>query len=301
MYDSYFYAESLSELGKPFALEESAGWLLRRKIAGSSDYDAMGCYPVFCCKDWSGLNKDLNNINDRIISLSLVTDPFAGCSEAYLKSCFRDICYPFKQHFVIDLSKETKTFISESHFRKVKKAEKIIYVEKCDNPIDFIDEWITLYDNLIKRHSIRGILKFSREIFQKQLSIPGIILFRAVYQDKTVGMLLWCINNNTGYYHLGAYSSSGYELNASFALFWYIIDYFRKENLSYLGLGAGAGISNNTEDGLSRFKKGWSTGTKTSYFCGRIYNNKRYLELLNKEDHIETTKYFPAYRAGEFL
>ena len=68
--------------------------------------------------------------------------------------------------------------------------------------------------------------KFSWEAFAKQLSVPGIVAFRALVEGKAVGMLLWYKQNDIGYYHLGAYNALGYELNASFALFWTLIDYF---------------------------------------------------------------------------
>jgi hypothetical protein len=161
-----------------------------------------------------------------------------------------------------------------------------------------LDEWAALYRNLIERHNITGIAKFSVDAFAKQLSIPGIVAFRASLDDKTVGMLLWYVQNQAGYYHLGAYSPDGYKLNASFALFWTALNYFIKEGLQWLSLGAGAGIQEDPNDGLTRFKRGWSTGTRTAYFCGRIFNKEKYQEIV-KSKHIPPTEFFPAYRLDE--
>jgi hypothetical protein len=112
-------------------------------------------------------------------------------------------------------------------------------------------------------------------------------------------MLLWYIQGNVGYYHLGAYSEFGYELRASFALFSFAIDYFAADRLRWLNLGAGAGVQGDATDGLSRFKRGWSTETRTVYLCGRIFNRSRYQEIV-KAKRIGITGYFPAYRRGEF-
>jgi len=109
-------------------------------------------------------------------------------------------------------------------------------------------------------------------------------------------MLLWYKQNDIGYYHLGAYNTLGYQKKASFALFNTSIEYFADTGLKWLNLGAGAGISNDAQDGLSRFKSGWSTDTRTAYFCGRIFDKKKYKEIT-KLKNTPKIDFFPAYRA----
>ena len=70
------YARSLAEFGTPRELPRSGGWILERKIPGFNAYDAMGCYPLFCCKDWSRLQGDIAELQSELVSLSLVPDPF---------------------------------------------------------------------------------------------------------------------------------------------------------------------------------------------------------------------------------
>jgi hypothetical protein len=174
-----------------------------------------------------------------------------------------------------------------------------VTVEICPEPLQVLDEWCALYDHLIERHHIQGLTRFSREVFATQLTIPGLVVFRARVNGETAGMLLWYLHNEVGYYHLGAYNSIGYEQNASFALFWRLIEYFSDSGLKWLNLGAGAGSYHDGQDGLSRFKRGWSTGTRTAYFCGRIFDRQRYREILEQKN-IPPTDFFPAYRLGEF-
>jgi hypothetical protein len=50
---------------------------------------------------------------------------------------------------------------------------------------------------------------------------------------------------------------------------------------------------------LSRFKRGWATGTRTAYFCGRIFDRANYREITRASGCM-ATDYFPAYRQGEF-
>lgn len=293
------YTESLAEFGTPRKLPRSKGWILVRQVPGFPYRDAMGCYPLFACQDWSHLHADLEYIGNDLVSLSLVTDPFGEYDEAYLNQCFKDVVIPFKEHFIIDLCRPMNTVVSSHHRRYARKALQDLYVEKCDDPTQFLNEWVDLYANLIKMYNIKGILAFSRLAFAKQLSVPGIVVFRAVYEERTVGMLLWYIQGEVAYYHLGASSDFGYELRASFALFWSAIEYFAANGLRWLNLGAGAGVESSGADGLSRFKRGWSTGTRTAYFCGRIFDHARYSEIV-KAKGISATDYFPAYRKGEF-
>jgi hypothetical protein len=63
-------------------------------------------------------------------------------------------------------------------------------------------------------------------------------------------------------------------------------------------LGAGAGTS-AADSGLDRFKQGWSTDFRTAYFCGRIFDRKKYEEIVRLRN-VPATSYFPAYRVGEF-
>lgn len=294
------YAQSLAEFGTPRELPRCGGWILVRQIPGFPYHDAMGCYPLFACQDWSQLCFDLEDIEDDLVSLALVTDPFGEYDEAYLRRCLRDVCIPFKEHFIIDLRRPIKTFVSEHHRRYARKALRDVYVERCEDATQFINEWVDFYAALIERHNIRGIPAFSRGAFFKQLNVPGIVAFRAVYEESTVGMLLYYVQGEVGYYHLGAYNGKGYELRASFALFWFAIEYFAANGLRWLNLGASPGIKGDGKDGLSRFKRGWSTGTQTAYFCGRIFDHERYSEIV-KAKGVPTTDYFPAYRRGEFV
>jgi hypothetical protein len=293
------YAESLNGFGIPTELPGSKGWILERPITGFDYCDAMGCYPIFVCQDWSQLSADLGRVGKSLVCLSLITDPFGAYDTTYLRQCFRDVVTPFKEHFVADLSRPFDEFVHPHHRRNARKALREVSIAECANPVTFLDEWTVLYGTLVERHRITGMAAFSRQSFARQLTVPGIVAFRAVHDDATVGMLLWYEQGDRAYYHLGAYSPLGYELGASFALFDYSIRYFAERHFQWLNLGARAGLETPEASGLSRFKQGWSTGTRTAYFCGRIFDRNKYQELVLAKN-VPLTEYFPAYRMGEF-
>ena len=298
-YEHPGYAAALAEFGAPRLLPRSGGWILQRQIPGFDARDAMGCYPLFVCRDWSALDADLEEIGNDLVSLTLVADPFGAYDTTLLKRYFSDLFSPFKEHFVVDLSLSPEKFVCAHHRRNARKALRELDVERCTQPTQFIDQWHSLYTALIQKHDIRGIATFSKASFAAQIAVPGVVLFRTLHEGTTVGMTLWYLREHVAYYHLGAYSDDGYHLRASFALFWRAIEYFAACNVRWLSLGAGAGLARDDTDGLSRFKRGWATATRTAYLCGKVFDRANY-QRLAKAKAIEATGYFPAYRKGEF-
>ena len=157
----------------------------------------------------------------------------------------------------------------------------------------------SVHGKIVEKHNVRGISAFSEKAFEKQFSVPGLEVFCAEHQGGAVSMSLWFVHGQTAYYHLNASSPIGYKKEASFALTKYAIDYFAAQGLRWLNLGAGAGSRERGKDGLTSFKQGWSNGLRTAYFCGKIFNHRRYQEIISEKKE-PPTDYFPAYRCGEF-
>lgn len=291
------YAQSFAEFGVPRELPECGGWILERPIPGSGYRDGMGCYPIFACRDWSRIENDLESLNGDLVSISLVTDPFGDYDIDTLRNCF-DFVAPFKEHFVADLSQPVEEFISGRHRRRARKVMREVSVELCTDPCDCAGEWVKLYAELIRRHKIEGMKAFSHAAFARQLQLPGSVMFRATYRGVGVGAQLWFVQGDVGYCHLSAASELGYELEAAYAMFWFAYQYFSGK-LRWLHIGGGAGVDGEGSAGLVQFKRGWATGTRTAYFCGRILDTGKYSEIVGARN-ISSTSYFPAYREGEF-
>ncbi len=256
----------------------------------------MGCYPLFACRHWPPLARDLESLEaeSELISLTVVTDPFGNYALSDLRRAFRDLARPFKEHFVVDLSQPVSRTACAHHRRNARQALAVMEIERCE-PEAALNGWLMLYQHLIRRHAIQGLAAFSPASFAQQLQVHGIAVFRARHQGETVGMTLWYRGDERAYYHLAAYSPRGYELKASFALFWHAHEVFAREGVRWLALGAGAGIDNESSDGLTRFKSGWATGTRTAYLCGRIFDERAYAALAGSANGSDET-YFPAYR-----
>ena len=292
------YAQSLVEVGTPRSLTRCGGWILEREIANAGARDGMGCYPLFACRDWGSLGADLDDLASSLVSLTVVTDPFAVREPKRLRESFPDLVLPFKQHFIFDPAQPLKSAVSPNHRYKAARALRYVTIHVCEPPHAWAATWHDLYLALVRRHDIRGVSRFSPAALTRQLEVPGLVMFRAEHDNQVVSMALWYVQDEVAYYHLAASSDRGYSVRASYGLFWRSLEFFQASTLIAVDLGAAAGRQ-DVADGLSRFKQGWATGQRTAYLCGRIFDHKRYEALTAATGKIGSS-YFPAYRDGEF-
>jgi hypothetical protein len=292
------YAHSLSEFGTPHRLPASEGWILERGIPGSTDRDGMGCYPLFTCRDWRKLHIDMTGLAKDLLTLVLVTDPFADVDRAYLEGCF-DLVKPFKCHSIVDLSQPLEKSVNKHHRYYTRKSLREIEVEVCHEPSRYAGEWIRLYAHLVQKHGISGIRAFSPECFHKQLNTPGMVLFVGTRRGEVVGAHWIAIQGDVAYSHLAAFSTVGYQTHAAYGIYWMTLEYLASHKVRYCDLGAAAGLGEKSTGGLGRFKQGWSEVTRMAYLCGRIFDFPKYTETCRR-NRIGSTDYFPAYRVGEF-
>jgi hypothetical protein len=287
------YASALEEFGTPLLLPSSAGWLLKRRIPETNWYDAMGCYPLFCCINWNTLSEDLCSLSDQLVSAVVVADPLANQSVHALTRAFGSVT-AFKGHFVIHTGRPLAAFVKRSHREHATRALHRMDVEVCRDPREYLDDWERLFSVLSVRHRIQGLLRFSRASFERQFAVPGLVMVRAAIDGRTIGLELWYVQGDCAYGHLAAFDAVGYRLHASYATKWRSIEYLSERVRS---IDLGGGHSKDGDDGLSRFKRGWCTGTRPAWLCARIFQPARYEELSRRTGR---TTYFPAYRAGEF-
>jgi hypothetical protein len=291
------YAGSLSDFGVPRRLPGSGGWLLVRPIPDSDLRDAMGPYPLFACADWPGLADDLDGLGTDFVTIAVVPDPFGDYDLALLERCFDRVVH-FKDRYVVDLSVADRESATGHHRYYSRRAAAMVSVQADPYPARSADEWIALYAGLVRRRGLVGIKALAPRALSEQLAVPGMVAFRALRHGQLVGMHLWYIQGPVAYSHLTALTDEGYRLGASYALYGFAITWFAAR-VRWLDLGAGSGTAPRPDDGLGRFKRGWSTGTRPTYFCARVCDREAYAGLLRARG-APRNPYFPAYRDGEF-
>ncbi|MBI9016344.1 MAG: hypothetical protein JEZ07_03680 [Phycisphaerae bacterium] len=292
------YAMSLREFGQPYQLPRSKGWILRRKIPGTNYFDAMGIYPYFCCQNWDKLKEDLDNLHD-LISIIMIPDPFGDYTESYLKECFSDLAVPYKEHYVADFSKSMGEILSHHHRRDCRVSLRKVDIEIVENPVEHIDTWMNLHNNLVKKHNITGIKAFSRQSFAEQLQLPGTLFLIARHNNIPVGALIAIQYNDILNLHVVGYSAEGYKNLCIYALYYTAYD-FSRNKVKWGNIGGVPGAQPDKVDHYKIFKQGWATETRMAYLCGRIFNKDIYDKLTIASGNTPgKTNYFPLYRTGQ--
>jgi hypothetical protein len=291
------YARSHQEFGTPRELSHCQGWIIERPIPGFSYTDAMGCYPLFACRDWSRLHVDIEELGSDLVSLALVTDPFGTYDEHYLRRCFTDVVIPFKEHYVVDLQKPRNRVVSKHHRYYARKGLQRLTVDVHSDPPAFLDDWMELHRHLVLNHQIKGVSAFSRPAFAQQLATPGMVLLRARHADQPVAAIMHYTYGDVAYAHILGCTDVGYQNFALYALIWSAIEHFTG-TVRWLDIMGVPGLQDRGSEGIRQFKQGWTTETRTAWFCGRILNATRYTEIVNVTGTAGAS-YFPAYRSIE--
>jgi len=293
-YLSSQYAESFAEFGIPILLPHSRGHVLSRRIPASSYSDATGLYPLFCCEDWRQIGQDLDTLDPELVSLCLVADPFGNHSPALLAESF-DVVRPFKTRYIASLAQPPEVFVSSHHRKYASRGLDRLHIEHCPDPSRHLDEWIELYAEICRRHRIQDMRAFSPEAFRRQLQTPGLVMFRAQHEGRTIAIHLWISHHRVAYAHLAGHALEAYDLHASYALYWHALQWFHGR-VESVDLGATAGTEDDTGDGLAFFKKGWATEERPGYLCGRVLRTDLYAGLVQARG-LKSALHFPAYRA----
>ncbi len=292
-YRSFEFAASNAHEGRCVELRSSGSWLIERSVPGSPDLlDAVNCYPLLVCADWSALGGDLEALTG-VVSVTAVTDPMLHAPEEVLRAAFPDLLRPYKQHLVVDLVSYDDRQPSAHHRRNVARGRRECTVARVE-PSRAGDEWVALYAQLVARHEVSGRADLPDASLRAQLLAPGAMVWRADVDGQLAGMIVWMRTGSHAYYHLGAYTPIGYSSRAAFALFDAALRDLA-ESATHAVLGAGAGVdAGGEDDGLVRFKRGWGTSERVAYLGGRVVNRTAYDRLSGAH---AAGPYFPSYRA----
>lgn len=296
VYGSQDFARSLSHAGRVIEMPHSGGWVLERPIGSSGLRDAMGCYPITCLQRWEFLESDLTALAGMgLVSLTMVTDPFAPVAPRRLSERFQ-VVRPFRRHFVADLGLSTKDICSAHHRYYARYALRSLDVDVCWRPADYVDEWSSLYAESMQRLRVSDLRRFSRAAFDALFQLDGVLLLRACRLGTPVAAEVFVLQGEVAHAHLMANTLEGYRDHASYALHWTAIECLRP-HAAWLNFGGGTALDDG-ENGLTWYKRGWSTSTRQTWLLGAILDPPLYTSLCGEMP--APSAYFPGYRAGEF-
>lgn len=283
------YAATLSHVGKPFEVPEWGTHVIVRPIAGGAE-DVVGCYPI------AVLNQDADVLGglERLKAAGFVSATLV-CDDWHRPDHMRgfDIVREFKSHYYMHKgpghSFAGGYYPHQEHRRKIRRSKRDVVCREIDLKTH-LDEWIALYDTLVRRHILTGVHAFPRDSFKALADIQGITAVAGFVGDEMVSCNIWAVHEGRAHSHLVASNEKGYELRAAYAVTDFSIRHFADCDVINLGGSAGTG---DKEDGLAQFKRGFSNATAPAWLCGAILNRDAY-DLLSAG---KTTDYFPEYRS----
>ena len=83
-----------------------------------------------------------------------------------------------RRHLIRDV--DEPAHLPAHHRRHVRRASRAVEVELCADPLEHRDDWVRLYEELVARRGLFGVRAFSRQAFQRQLALPGLVAMRAI-------------------------------------------------------------------------------------------------------------------------
>ena len=288
------YAAALGHIGRPVAVPEWDAWVLARPTPCGTREDAVGVYPVTVISDDADLAAGLARLKALgLVSLVLVAGDRLGPPPAALEAAF-DFARSFKSHQILDRDLGPLAY-GKHHRYEIKRAlGRVVATEIALG--DHLPAWEALYGELAARHGLGGAHVFPPEHHALLAVLPGVRTFAAFIDERMVSVHVFVTHEGHAMSHLAASAAEGYAAGAAYA----VNDLAARTlvDCPVINFGGGAGMSDNPEDGLVRFKKGFANTVAPARLCGAVLDAEAYRALSAQTvgaDSVDSG-FFPAYR-----
>lgn len=283
------YAATLGHIGRPVAVPEWNAWVLARPTPCGTREDAVGVSPLTVIAPEADLGGGLARLKALgLVSVVLVWGDRLGPPPTVLEVAF-DITRPFKSHQVLDRSLGPLAF-GKHHRYEIKRAlSRVVAAEIALG--DHLPAWAALYGELAARHGLGGTHIFPPEHYALLAALPEVRTFAAFIDQRMVSAHLFVTHQGHAMSHLAASAAEGYAAGAAYA----VNDLAARTliDCDVINFGGGAGMGDNPEDGLVRFKKGFANAVAPARLCGAVLDADAYRAL--SIDTVDSG-FFPAYR-----
>ena len=291
------YAASFHDCVEPLHLKHCDGWLLRRQINDSRITDLSSPYPMFSCTNLSLITTDLAELDTTYTaSMVLRTDAFKEAEVVGALSGFDEV-RPFKTHHIANLDQPWRSYARRTCRRNAASAQNSFEIRHVEQPANYAGLLSDLNKIILQRHNIPPSNLLSKEELALQLALPGVSLFEARNEQGTQALACFMEVGDYAYAYLLGATVESRRQSVIYGLYGYALDYYQ-DKIHAIDFGSNAGTSDNSDDGLSQFKRGWCNQTMTSYLCGKILNSNLYQELCDQHN-FKKTSFFPAYRTPQ--
>jgi hypothetical protein len=173
---------------------------------------------------------------------------------------------------------------NRNQIRKAKKTGiKIIENNNMDN-------FLEIYSNTMKRLQADDYFYFNNDYYNELLKLipDNMVVLEAIFEKKVIASSLFMYMGENIHYHLSGSICEYMNLCPNNLMVFYGIEYGINKGLKRLHLGGGT--TNQEDDSLLRFKKGFSRDLSEFYIGKRIHNKEIYKFLINKWEEKNNIK-----------
>lgn len=283
------YAAALGHMGRPVAVPEWDAWVLARPTPCGTREDAVGPYPLAVLPPDADLAGGLARLKaEGLVSLVLVVEDRLRPPTEALEAAFAPM-RPFKSHQIHDRSLGPFAY-GKHHRYEIKRAlGRVAAVEIA--LADHLPAWEALYGELVARRGLGGAHVFPPGHHALLAALPGVRTFAAFVDERMVSAHLFVTHDGHAMSHLAASTAEGYAAGAAYAVNDLAVRALTDCRL--INFGGGAGLDDDPQDGLVRFKRGFANAAAPAWLCGVALDAEAYRALCADG---EDSGFFPAYR-----
>ena len=192
----------------------------------------------------------------------------------------------------------------KGHQSTINKCMRLGFTARTVDFADYLDEFITIYEETMNRVGAGDIYYFSRSYFEGLLKLKDKLHLGIVeLEDEIIAVCLFFESCGIVQAHLGG-TKTDYLKQSPFNLILHHMRLWAKaRGNKYLHIGGGVG---GRKDNLYTFKSGFSKQRHKFFTLRAVVDTQRYHDLLHQRANavdksiaeLQSTQFFPAYRAS---
>lgn len=269
----YYDFESAYGYGGPLSNSDDAQW---NAEAFAGIHDCLKENNYIC--GFTRFHSVLNNV-------SVLTEGEGEDIKVIIPDRNIDVLYN-RQTIAIDTSQSEEeiwtTQIKSKNRNMIRKAEKNGLVFKAEYDFESYEEFISLYNDTMKRLSADSFYFFDDNYYEElKKNFANSSFLGTVRKDgKLICAAIFFYSKCYGHYHLEGSDREYSSLGANNFLLWKVACEMHKLGIKEFHLGGGA--TSEPDDRLFKFKKSFSSNEKMFYIGKQVFNEEVYKSICEK-------------------
>lgn len=236
--------------------------------------------------------------SEKIISEFVRFHPLFQNQEAFRQ--IYDVEY-MRETVATDLLGSEDAFQNEFNATARRRVRKLVRDDRFSclvaSGFNDIEDFVDIYRETMDRHHASDFYYFDRAYFEglKEKFGKQILTTSVYFEGKIIAMGLYFISGTVVHDHLNGTRAEHLQHSPAYLLKYTMMNWAKANGASLIHYGGG--VTNDPEDSVLKFKRGFSRNTAFKFHVGRKVWNVPVYDAMCRELGVGETDYFPAYRA----